>query len=173
MWADGGADLSQYSRALGESIMNAPTQGSGPCSAPAEGSQQCTSGMGGASAHDKRRILDLWEPEEFQRILRRRGEFTFCNAVEAESEDMAAVCTRVRSKVIENLASWDTKPLADEADALHILALYAMEKCVWSPQNDVVAALAAAVVFGNHFRTHAHGISPETHSKAISRGWGF
>ena len=93
--------------------------------------------MMGAATNEGKRILELREPQVFQRVLRGRGEFAFSKEIEDDSEDMAAVCARVRSKVTEISGTWETKPLADEQDALHVVALYAKDDRVWSPQNDL------------------------------------
>ncbi|CAK0872034.1 unnamed protein product [Prorocentrum cordatum] len=105
-----------------------------------------------------KRILERWEPADFQRILRRRGEFAFAREVEGEPDNMLSVIAKVRAKAAELIAQWPALPDESEKDALNVIALYAMEDRLWSPHNDVVAMLIAGVVFGPLLVAHDDGV---------------
>lgn len=144
---DGGQPLSQYSRTLGRIIEEAPVPDSQPY----------LEDMGVDNASDKR-VLDRWEPQEFQRILRRRSEFAFDEDKEGEPDDMNKICENVREKVIELIADWDPQPLGHEKDALCVVALYVMEDRVWNTQNDMVATLLLGTIFGRFLRAHSDAV---------------
>ena len=101
----------------------------------------------------------LWrEPESFERLVRRRGSFSFAKNVEGSAETILETAKRVREKVDGVVNAWPQAPLQHERDALVILALYLMEDRTWDAQNDMVCTLILTLVLADGIRGHSDGV---------------
>lgn len=106
----------------------------------------------------KKRVLQLWEPEKFSRLLHRRSDFVFVRNVEGEADNMVTTAKKVHAQTAAILAAWPLAPRDLEKDALPVLVLYMMENRAWSIQNDIVCTIITSIVLGDTARAHDDGV---------------
>ncbi|CAK0814598.1 unnamed protein product, partial [Prorocentrum cordatum] len=100
-------------------------------------------------------ILERWGPADFQRILRRRGDFIFAHEVEGEPDNMLSVVAKVRAKAAELIAQRPTLPDEGEKGALNVIALHMRWKTACGVQRGTgvrrleLALLKAAAMFAD------------------------
>ena len=102
--------------------------------------------------------MDRWFPEDFQRVVHRRGEFVFKETKESDDYNMLSASKDFISKTKALVGTWDMEPFDHEMDALKLIAYYLMDTRQWLPSNDMVVTTVAAVVFEDRLRAHTDSV---------------
>ena len=136
---------SQYSRELGEGIMDAPTPDDSGVRPPSR------------SAAVKR-VIDAWEPDEFAELVDQMRPIEFEPEVLPEEETLREANDKVKDEVENLISSWTVQPSQVMKSAMYVVATYAKEDHVWSASNDILATRVIDLLCGESFRAHKDGV---------------
>ena len=93
----------------------------------------------GDSANDadyRKRVLDMWEPDKYSRMVNRRTLQGIAADVEDEGESMLQFIKRISGEVSALVAAWDPPPSEIVKDAQKIVFLAWAERVHWQASGN-------------------------------------